>query len=120
MIDVIIYCPNITAFNQELIDGDFVDEQGNPVFAVNRTPRTYSPDKSKWAALVRLDNQQDKNKAIHFQGLEVLGTKEQVEASPDLLAKYLACYSRDPYTITDPETGEVTTITPPLWHGEFA
>lgn len=120
MIDVIIYCPNATKFNQELIDGDFVDEQGNPVFSVNRTPRTYSQDKSHWAALVRLDNQQDQTKAIKFNCVEVLGTKEQVEVSPDLLAKSLQCYNREPHTITDPESGEVTTITPPLWHGEFA
>ncbi len=120
MKDLISYCENIEDLRAELTDNDHTDEDGSPVFPLpNRTP-TQKRNDPKTVTLVRCTSDDDEQVLHSFNSLEVLGTYEEVFADDEKYAKYSAAYPHDPYTVTDPETGEEITITPPKKFGVFA
>ncbi|MET4696939.1 hypothetical protein [Endozoicomonas lisbonensis] len=118
--ELISFCPNIESLRTELTNRGFIDEDGEPLFPLtNRTPiqKKFYP---KTTTSVLCLSGVDIELLTSFECIEVLGTKEEVDADPDKTAKYVSAYSRDSYTITDPETNEGITITPSYWHGGFA
>ena len=118
--DLLTFCINIHDFRGELIDKGYTDESGEPVLPLlNRTP-TQNRNSPRTTSYVRCRNDEEVALLYSFGTLEVLGTKEEVDADPEKTAKYESAYSREPYTVTDPETGEEITNTPPYWHGAFA
>ena len=118
--DLLTYCPNIMALRLELVECGFVDDNGEPVFPLeNKTP-TQNRNKPVTASLVRCLSDSDVELLNSFESLEVLGTKEEVDADPEKTAKYESAYSREPVVYVDSETGERFTHTPPKWHGAFA
>ena len=117
--DLLTYTENLPALKTELVEKGYVTEEGNPYLPISMTPIQYG-DELHSVTLCRTCSEEERELLNSLQYLEVLGTKEEVSADPDKTAKYLLCYSREPYTLTDPETKEEITITPPYWHGEFA
>ena len=119
--DLVSYCSDIEALRAELIAKGYVEEDtGEPSFPlINRTP-TQKANQPQTVTLIRCVSELDIELLASFESIEILGTKEEVDADPDKTAKYELAYSRDSYTMTDPETGEVITKTPPYWHGTFA
>ncbi len=109
MSDLIVYCGCADDFDRELSDsGLSVDEL---TAGIDRTPRAFSPDRREWVVLIRVMS----GMTLPDIGcLEILGTKREVDASPEKTATYLRCHSREPYTVDD------AVITPPMWHGEFS
>lgn len=117
--DLLTYTSNLPALKQELIEKGHTDEEGNPVLNVCMTPVQHSGELHS-VTLCRTTTDEEREILNSFTHLEVLGTKEEVDSDPEKTAKYEAAYSRGPVAMTDPETGEQTTYTPPHWHGEFA
>ncbi len=121
MNDLISYAPDIEALRTELTDRGYVDDKtGEPVFPLtSRTPNQQRmPPKSM--TLVRCINDDDETLLRSFTSLEILGTYDDVFADPVKYLTYSSAYPHDPYTVTDSDTGEEITITPPKKFGVFA
>lgn len=118
-IDLISYCQDIEALRLELIERNYIDESGKPFFPLaNKTP-TENKNTPTTVTLIRCLSDADIELLESFTSLENLGTKDEVDEDTDKTSKYESAYSRDSYQITDSETGEVHTLTPPYWHGGF-
>ncbi|WP_448215303.1 hypothetical protein [Endozoicomonas sp. 2B-B] len=117
--DLLTYTSNLPALRQELVEKGDVDESGNPFLNICMTPVQHNGEFHS-VTLCRTSSDEEREKLNSYIHLEVLGTKEEVDADPEKTTKYEAAYSREPVTMTDPDTGEQITYTPPHWHGEFA
>ena len=117
MKDLITYCPDLNALRKDLIDSAQVDEGGNPVLNVIKTPVQYSTDKMKSLSLVRCLTTEGEG-ALQFNHLEILGTYDEVFKDPEKMAKYESVYSTKPYEVED-DQGNKQMITPPKKFGVF-
>ncbi|MCW7555529.1 hypothetical protein NX722_23480 [Endozoicomonas gorgoniicola] len=117
--DLITYTANLPELKKELVKKGYKNEDGSPYLPVCMTPVQHG-DVLHSVTLCRICSEEERTLLNDLQYLEVLGTKEEVDADPAKTAKYKEGYSRDPVTYTDPETGETVTYTPPKWHGAFA
>ncbi|WP_448216295.1 hypothetical protein [Endozoicomonas sp. 2B-B] len=117
--DLLTYTSNLPALKQELIDKGHSDEDGNPVLNICMTLVQHGGELHS-VTLCRTSTNEEREMLNSFTHLEVLGTKEEVDADPAKTAKYEKAYSRASVTMTDPDTQEQVTYTPPHWHGEFA
>ena len=120
MKDLITYCPNIANLCKELTDKAMVDENGEPVLALTKTPLSYSNPQGKTLSLVRITCPEELEIIESLDGLMILGTYKDVFADEALLAMYDSVYDRSTQVWTDPETGEKHTYTPPEKFGVFA
>ena len=114
------FCPDINILISELEERGFTNDSGNVVFPISNRTSTKNTNNPKTTTLVRCSNYQDEAILRSFTSLEVLGTYDEVFADDEKYAKYSSAYPHEPYTVTDPETGEEITITPPKKFGTFA
>lgn len=119
MKDVVTYCPDLEALKAELVELGSVDDEGNAILPLTRTPIQYAAKGSQSLALCRFMDESEITALNHLQNLELLGTYEEVFASPELMAKYTSVYDLSPITTTD-ENGEEVTYQPPEKFGVFA
>ena len=111
MKDLVTYCPDLNALRKDLIDSAQVDEEGNPVLNVIKTPVQYSKDGLKSLSLVRcLTTEGERD--LQFNHLEILGTYDEVFKDLEKMAKYESVYSTKPYDVED-DQGNTQTVTPP-------
>ena len=119
--EILLFCENIDALRAELNKSNYVDEEtGKPVFPfANRTP-VQKGNQPHTICNALIESDADIDWLESFDSVEILGTYEEVFADPDKYAKYKLAYPHDPVEVTDPETGEKTTYTPPKKFGVFA
>lgn len=116
--DLISFCSNIDSLIVELIEKKHIDDNGNPIFPLLNKTQTQKKNNTT-VTLIRVTNSYEEKLLESFDSIEILGTKEQVDSNKELTTKYELAYSRKPYTVINPESGEEKTITPPHWHGDF-
>ena len=119
-IDLVTYCQDSEKLCAELSERGFVSEDGGVYFPLNNRTPTQNNNRPETVTLIRCTTNNEVELLKSFNSIEVLGTKEEVDADPEKTAKYESAYSREPYTVKDSETGEEYTVTPPKWHGDFA
>ena len=120
--DLITFCPDTAALVAEVRarHPERLDETDpeNPRWAVTKTPTVRG--EAGTLAVLRVGSHRERRDLEALEALTVLGTWEQVQADPALLAVYDSVHDRTPVDVLDDEgqpTGE--TITPPLEIGRF-
>ena len=122
----IILCRNTNKLADLLINaGHFTieyDDKGNEI-KIGCLPvdvQGQSIDKNNQRLTCVLLNTTQEKQINEIEGMMILGTYEEIFASPDKLKIYDNIYDRSKQTLTDQETGEIHTYTPPDYFSEIA
>ncbi len=122
----IIYCSDTAVLPDQLLSAGFfhedLDENGKTIKRPHLPVETegVSVDRDGKRLTCVLVTPEQENPVNAVDCLSVLGSYEEIFASPQRLAIYDSVYDRSPHEWEDPETGETVTVTPPDRFAAFA